>query len=148
VRAAKYPPLGIRGCGPRRVALFGLERKAYLDVADDLVMVIVQIETREAVDNLDGIMSVDGVDAVFIGPSDLASSLGIRGQTRHPKNLETIATILEKAKKVGMPVGIYGMGPDFIGEHIDQGFQFVVLGSDMSFMIHGLRDILKRIGRS
>jgi len=147
VRGAKYPPRGVRGCGPRRAALFGLARKEYLDVGDDLTMVIVQIETQEAVDNLDEILAVEGIDAIFVGPDDLASSLGVRGQPRHPRNTETIAHILDVAKKAGMPVGLYGLGPDCIQEHIDQGFQFIVLGSDMSFMINGLRDVLRRIGR-
>ncbi len=147
VRACKYPPKGIRGCGPRRAALYGLETKEYLDVADDLTMVIPQIETLDAAENLDGILSVEGIDAIFIGPSDLASSMGLRGQQRHPNNLEIVSRILGAGKSAGIPVGIYGMGPDYISEHIEQGFQFVVVGSDMSFMLHGARDVLSRIGR-
>ena len=147
VRAAKYPPKGMRGCGPRRVSMYGLDTE-YFDVADDLVMVIVQIETLEAVDNLDEILSVDGIDAIFIGPEDLAASQGLLGQKRHPKNLETIARILAAGKRAGTPVGIYGMGPEYVKEHVDQGFQFVVLGSDTKFMIHGLRDILRRVDRA
>lgn len=148
VRACKYPPEGLRGCGPRRAAMFGLETKEYLEKANDLILVIVQIETMEAVENLEEIMSVQGIDAIFVGPADLASSLGVIGQQRHPKNLETIARILDTATRANMPVGIFGMGPEYIKEHIDQGFKFVVLGADASFMMHGLRDILKRIDRS
>jgi 2-keto-3-deoxy-L-rhamnonate aldolase RhmA len=147
VRATRYAPDGIRGCGPRRAAKYGLERKEYVDVANDLMMVVVQVETQEAVDNLPEICSVDGVDAIFIGPSDLACSLGLGGDNHHPLNLETIAKILAVGKEHGMPVGIYGLGPEHIADHIRQGFQFVVVGSDMSLMMHGLRDILKRIGR-
>lgn len=148
VRATRYAPQGIRGCGPRRVAKYGLEHREYVDAANDLVTVVVQVETQEAIDNLGEICSVDGVDAIFIGPSDLACSLGLGGDKRHPRNLQAIAKILAVGKEHGMPVGIYGLGPEYIEEHIRQGFQFVVLGSDMSFMMHGLRDILTRIGRN
>jgi 2-keto-3-deoxy-L-rhamnonate aldolase RhmA len=148
VRAARYPPRGIRGCGPRRAALYGLRRREYLDVADDLVMVIVQVETEEAVNNLEDILSVEGIDAIFVGPADLASSLGLLGQPRHPKTLKTIDRILELGKKFKVPVGIYSLGPDYNKIMIEKGFQFVVLGSDMSFMIHGLREILNKVGKS
>jgi 2-keto-3-deoxy-L-rhamnonate aldolase RhmA len=148
VRATRYAPDGIRGCGPRRCAKYGLERREYVDAANDLMMVVVQVETQEAVDNLPEICSVDGVDAVFIGPSDLACSLGLGGDKFHPLNLQTIAKTLAVGKEHGMPVGIYGLGPEHIAEHIEQGFQFVVVGSDMSLMIHGLREVLKQIERS
>jgi 2-keto-3-deoxy-L-rhamnonate aldolase RhmA len=148
VRSAKYPPKGIRGCGPRRVAMYGLNTKEYLQVADDLTMVIAQIETQEAIDNLEEILSVEGIDAIFVGPADLSMSLGFHGEQTHPKNLEAIWKILEVAKKAKTPVGIYSLGPDWNKTVIEKGFQFVVLGADMSFMIHGLRDILKRAGRA
>jgi 2-keto-3-deoxy-L-rhamnonate aldolase RhmA len=147
VSGAKYPPKGIRGCGPRRAALYGLKRNEYLEVANELVMVIAQIETREAVENLDDILSVDGIDVIFIGPADLASSHGLLGKPRDPKNLETMDRILDTGKKFGVPVGIYSLGPDYVKRDIERGFQFVVLGSDMSFLIHGLREILKKSGR-
>jgi len=146
VRACKYPPKGIRGCGPRRAALYGLRTKEYLEVADEITMVIAQIETQEAVDNLEEILSVEGIDAIFVGPADLSSSLGFLGQQNHPKNLETIDKILEAGKRANVPVGIYTLGPDHNKNIIEKGFKFVVLGSDMSFMIHGLRDVLKQAG--
>jgi len=148
VRATRYAPKGIRGCGPRRVALYGLKTKEYLEVADDLILVIAQIETQEAINNLEEILSVDGIDAIFIGPADLSASFGLLGQSRHPKNLEAIDKILEAGKKANVPVGIYTLGPDYNKKVIEKGFQFVVLGSDMSLMIHGLRDILDKAGLS
>ena len=148
VRASRYAPEGIRGCGPRRCAKYGLEREEYVAVANELVMVIAQVETQKAVDNLADICSVEGIDAVFVGPSDLACSLGLKGDKRHPRNLQTITRILEVGKAHNTPVGIYGLGPEHIEEHIRQGFQFVVVGSDMSLMMHGLRDIFKRMGRN
>ena len=71
VRACKYPPEGLRGCGPRRAALFDPD---YLKTANDEVLVVVQIETREAVRNIDDILSVKGIDACYIGPFDLSMS--------------------------------------------------------------------------
>ena len=148
VRAAKYPPKGIRGAGPRRAAMFGLRTREYLDVADDLTLVIAQIETQEAIDNLEDIMSVEGIDAIFVGPHDLSWSLGLYGNQQHPKNLEAIDRILEVAKKNKFPAGVYTLGMEMNKVMIEKGFNFVVLGSDMSFMIYGLRDALKRVGRS
>jgi len=148
VLATRYPPKGIRGTGPRRCALYGLETSEYIKYADDLIIVIVQIETIEAINNLEEILSVDGVDAIFIGPMDLSASLGIIGDTKNPINLHTINKIFETGKKAGVAVGIYSLGADYNRKHIEQGFQFVVLGSDMSFMIHGLRDVLKKAGRA
>jgi 2-keto-3-deoxy-L-rhamnonate aldolase RhmA len=145
VRATKYPPKGIRGAGPRRAALFGLKTREYLDAADDLILVIAQIETEEAINNLEDIISVEGIDAVFIGPHDLSWSLGLHGNQRHPENLRAIDRVLEIANKNNVPAGIYTLGPDLNKTMIDKGFKFVVLGSDMSFMINGLRDILKSI---
>ena len=145
VRATRYPPEGIRGTGPRRCALYGLKTKEYLENANDLILTIVQIETVEAMNNLEEILSVEGVDAIFIGPTDLSASLGILGDTKNEKNLEAIQKILDAGKEAGVPVGIYTLGADYNKIHISQGFQFVVLGSDMSFMIHGLRDLQKKL---
>ncbi len=116
-------------------------------MANDLTMVIAQIETLHAVDNLEEIVSVPGLDAIFVGPEDLAASQGLLGMKGDPRNLEAIQRILSIGKSHHMPVGIYGMGPDTIKEHVDQGFLFVTIGSDMSFMQLGLRDVLGRIGR-
>ena len=73
VKATRYAPDGLRGCGPRRASLFDPE---YLETADDEIIVICQIETREAVDNIEEIASVEGVDVTYIGPSDLSASFG------------------------------------------------------------------------
>ena len=89
-----------------------------------------------------------GIDAIFIGPTDLSASLDILGDTKNQKNLDAIEKILEAGKEAGVAVGIYTLGVDYNRSHIEQGFQFVVLGSDMSFMMHGLRDIKKKIKRT
>jgi len=147
VRACKYPPEGIRGCGPRRAALFGLQTGEYLQRANELVLVIAMIESLEAIENLPAILSVAGIDDIHVGANDLACSMGLRGDVRHPQVTAMLDRILQAGKEAGMPVGIGGMGMDECKELIEQGFQFVPLGNDAAAMIRGLRDILRRIDR-
>jgi 4-hydroxy-2-oxoheptanedioate aldolase len=106
------------------------------------------IATLNAVDNLDEIQEVPGIDAVFMGSEDLAAPQGMLGRKSDPRNLAAIDRILQKGQERVVPVGIYGMVPEMMKDHIDRGFKFVTTGSDMSFLQVGLRDVLKRIGRS
>jgi len=147
VRACKYPPVGIRGVGPRRPSKFWTEFNEYFAVANEEIMVVVQVETAEAVDNLEEILSVDGVDAFFIGPSDLSVSMGLKGDLSHPKLLEMIERALATGKKIGVPAGIFVLSSDWTKRHIDQGFQFISIGSDTGFLMRGSNDALARAGK-
>lgn len=105
VRACKYPPAGLRGYGPRRAKLFD---SVYMQTANDEIMVIVQIETREAVKNVDEILSVEGVDACYIGPYDLSLSYGhLQPDWNDPDYLAAFDTVLEAARKAGKPAGMF-----------------------------------------
>lgn len=144
VRACRYPPRGIRGFGPRRPSyLEGLEE--YVTTADEEILILVQIETREAVENLENILSVDGIDGVFIGPMDLSASLGYLGRPFEPEVQETIDRIFEAGRRAGVITGIYGMNLEDVERRLKQGFQFVCVGSDLGLLLERAREVLSRV---
>ncbi|MEM2137091.1 MAG: aldolase/citrate lyase family protein [Candidatus Methanomethylicia archaeon] len=134
VKAMRYPPRGMRGYGPRRAAKYGLKLKDYLENVDKDLMLIAQIETLEAVRNLDEIMMVDGVDALFIGPYDLATSLGHIGNPQHLEVQEAINKILRKCLERSKPIGIYS-SLEMVEKHRDMGFKMIAIGSEINALI-------------
>ncbi len=144
VSACKYPPKGIRGCGPRRAALYGLKLKEYLAKADEEILVIVQIETKEAVNNLKEILTVEDLDATFVGPMDLSASYGLLGQPNHPKIKEIIRYIAECHRGTGVIPGI-ASSPTNVEEHIKLGYKLINVTSDCSLLIEGGSKIVKNI---
>ena len=146
VEATRYPPQGIRGLGPRRAANYGLDRE-YIAVANKELVVMVQVETREAVRNFDEILAVDGVDAYFIGPNDLSCSLGHLGEPNHPAVEATIDDLIQRGKKAGMPGGILTTDGKRAQQRIDQGFQFINIGTDLQLLYQGANTWLPALGR-
>lgn len=138
VAACRYPPLGRRGFGPRRATNYGRqELPAYLAAANREVFVAAQIETAAALEQLDAIVQLPGLDAVVVGPADLAGALANSpGQVDHPQVLEAIARICSRARAAGLSVGI-GMGPDpeYATRVIRLGVQWLQCGGDCSFMV-------------
>ncbi len=142
VKATRYAPGGIRGvAGCNRGNRFA-HVPNYLKRANDEMCVIVQIETREAVTNVREIASVPGVDAVFIGPSDLAADMGHIGETGHAEVQSAIAEILGQAKAAGKAAGIFAFGADEARKRFDQGFRFASLGADLGTMIKACEAML------
>jgi 2-dehydro-3-deoxyglucarate aldolase len=146
VRACRYPPKGIRGVGPRRASLYYTEYLDYVKRADSETLVIVQIETREAVRNIEEILSVEGIDAAFVGPADLSASMGyISSFPKLEKEvLDAIATVLKAAKKHGVAPGIWGGSVEKTNRFIKQGFQFIALGEDADYLTR-VKDDLAQI---
>ena len=106
VAACKYPPQGTRGCGPRRAALIG--GADYIATANRDLLVAVQIETEDAVRNIDDILSVEGVDVAYVGPVDLSMSMfGTPAAWKEPSYLESFDKVLKAAEQAGKPVGMY-----------------------------------------
>jgi len=130
VRNATFPPKGIRSWGPRRAAMHDPD---YEKTSDEEVLVIPQIETKEAVDNIDDILTVDGIKAFFVGPHDLSWTLGIHGQWKHPKFQDAIERILEAAKRYDVAPGMLALTED-AEKTIERGFRLVNLGGDLAFM--------------
>jgi 4-hydroxy-2-oxoheptanedioate aldolase len=134
VSACRYPPVGGRSFGPVRAARYA--GAGYVEEANNEIACIVMIETAEALENLDEIMSTPGVDAAYIGPSDLAYAIGLApsGDNNDPKHVETVERIFDAAKKHGVAPGVHTNSPEFTARWLKHGFQMVMLGSDSAFM--------------
>ncbi len=131
VAACKYPPEGIRGlAGSPRAAYFGQNSMDYLKDANDEILVIIAVETGEAIDNLDEILAVEGLDGIFVGPMDLATSMGYFGDPSHPEVQQAIATVEKKTLKAGKYLGTIGGSWEQAKEKYDRGYQFLMLMSD------------------
>ncbi len=134
VAAMRYPPRGIRGvAGAVRASDYG-RVPDYILRAEEELCLIVQVETAEALDRLPEIASVDGVDAVFIGPADLSASMGHPGNQSHPDVVAAIEGAISGLVKLGVPAGILTGDPDFARRCIDLGALFVAVGSDAGLM--------------
>lgn len=143
VIAVRYPPRGLRGvAGTMRAAGFGRVAD-YTRRADAEICLIVQVETVEALTNLDAIAGTDGVDAVFIGPSDLAASMGYPGQPGHPAVRAAILKAIERLRALGKPSGILTLDEDFARICSAAGARFVGVGLDMALLV-GAADALAR----
>ncbi|MEE8421535.1 MAG: aldolase/citrate lyase family protein [Dehalococcoidia bacterium] len=134
VWACRYPPDGGRSSGPARASLYGGE--GYQQWANDEIACIVMIETAEALENLDEIMSTPGVDAAYIGPSDLAYALGMEptGDNNEPEHVATVERIFESAKRHGVAPGMHTGSAEYTSRWLKMGFQLVTLGADRAFM--------------
>lgn len=137
VAACQYPPQGIRGYGPRRPADYGrLGGPEYLRLANESIITVVQIEQREAFENLDEILAVPGLTSIMVGPNDLSASLGFAGRPTHPEVIRAIDTIAAKANAAKVPAGIaVGADPDVLAGWLDKGFAWVAMGADFTLML-------------
>ena len=144
VAATRYPPHGIRGVtGSGRAARYG-RVKDYLHTAPDEIGIIVQIETGLGLQEIENIAAVDGVDGVFIGPSDLSASLGHLGNPAHEEVQAALKTAVEKLTAMGKPAGILGFNPVDAERYIEWGYQFVAVGSDLSVLAKGTMALADR----
>ena len=137
-----YPPRGTRSFGPLRAVLYaGLD---YVQHANDTIAVFAMIETAEALDNLDDILSVEGLDAIYIGPSDLSLALGCKPtfDDLEPKAFEAVEHILARAKVHGVVAGIHNGTPEAALKRITKGFQFVTISSDVRLMADGAQQVI------
>ena len=137
VAATRYPPEGIRGITTSgRAAKFG-RVGGYLNSAAQEICVLVQVETREALTNIEAIASVPGVDGVFIGPADLSASLGRIGDPGHPEVQNAIKSAVDQLTKLGTPAGILTPNETEARRYIEWGYKFVAVGSDLGIMAKG-----------
>jgi 4-hydroxy-2-oxoheptanedioate aldolase len=144
VAATRYPPRGIRGVASvHRANRYGRVTD-YFARADGEMCVLVQLETRTAVDALEAIAGVDGVDGIFIGPSDLAASLGHPGHNAHPDVRRTIEDACRRARAAGTPVGILAPVESDAQAYLEMGFAFVAVGSDIVVLRKGCDGLVKR----
>lgn len=141
VAACKYPPDGNRSSGAARAAFSWGEN--YKDFANDEVLCIVMIETQEALNNLDEILSTPGVDAAYIGPSDLAYAIGIEptGDNKSEKHHSAIMKIFEACKKNNVVPGIHTHSLEFSKKYKDVGFKMIMIGAETRFIKHASKEI-------
>lgn len=131
VASTRYPPEGIRGVSVgHRSNAYGTI-KDYFQHINDNICVVVQIESQKTLDNLDGILSIDGVDGVFVGPSDLAAALGHLGNAAHQDVQAAIKTVFEKAHAAGKTVGILAPAHEDAERYLEWGANLVAVGSDL-----------------
>jgi 4-hydroxy-2-oxoheptanedioate aldolase len=145
VRAVRYPPQGIRGVGCQRPAGFGAWFDEYLEHANEETLTAVQIETTSAVQHLEEILSVEGLDLIFIGANDLAASMGLFNQPQHAQVQDAIRHILATAKKAGIPAGLMAGDPDDAKRRLAEGFGFVGVGHDVGFLSSTCRNVCRGI---
>lgn len=145
VAASRYPPQGNRSFGPIRAFLYA--GGDYHEHANDTVVTFAMIETRAALDNLDDILSVEGLEAIYIGPADLASALGCKPGFDHEQGppVEAIDTILGKAREHGVVAGIHNATPEYALRMIDKGFQFVTIASDARLMVSAAGQVIAKM---
>jgi len=147
VAACRYPPVGKRGSGPGLAVLRWPAPDGYTDFADQNALVVIIIEQAAAVERIDEILAVPGIDVVFIGISDLSFSMGLRGKQDDPKHREAVAKIVAAAQRRNLPVGRPASAAQ-IPEFLKQGFLFFQAASDLSMIGAGARPILEALGKS
>ncbi|MFW6421591.1 MAG: HpcH/HpaI aldolase family protein [Candidatus Bipolaricaulota bacterium] len=149
VDEAKYLPTGKRGaCNPRAVTygVNGIQSMVdFYRESNEETMVICQIETKTAVDNVEEIIQVEGIDSLFVGPVDLSNALGITGQFDHPKLKEQIDIVLETGLKNDMPVSTIAFDSQSANEFIEQGFQLIALAADSILLMRSAAEELSQV---
>jgi 2-keto-3-deoxy-L-rhamnonate aldolase RhmA len=169
VDAAKFPPVGKRSFGPYRAARYSFGVTEYMPRADEMATLIVQIESEEAARNVDSILAVPGIDAIFMGPNDLAFSMlrpgqsffgtqgaskGVEGASqwtgfaRTPEVLGLCDEVLRKCKAAGKPFGMTSPSMEEAREWLDKGASLMTFGSDFLFIRAGAKHLLQPVTRT
>ncbi|AWK84940.1 HpcH/HpaI aldolase family protein [Azospirillum thermophilum] len=145
VDAAYYPPFGKRGfAAVHRASHYGMNPDFVREAREELCLIL-QLETPNAIDNLEAIGSLDGVTGLFVGPGDLSSAMGHIGNPAHPEVQAKIKEAVQRCRALGKPCGIVGGNPDLVARYQDLGFTFVALGSDMSMLVARAKEQLAAV---
>ncbi|MBN1345414.1 MAG: 2,4-dihydroxyhept-2-ene-1,7-dioic acid aldolase [Phycisphaerae bacterium] len=149
VREAKYPPRGVRGFGYSRANMHGRDFESAIAEANDEIAMIMQIEHKDSIPNLDAICRVDGVDGLFIGPMDLSGSMGVTGQMSHPDVVRALDTYRDACARHEKPAGMHIVRPtpENVKESIDKGYTLIALGVDAVFLDAGAAAAMKAAGK-
>jgi 4-hydroxy-2-oxoheptanedioate aldolase len=147
VRGARYAPEGIRSASPTvRATHYGqIPWAEHLPRAQADTLIVLQIEGKEGIQNLDEIMDVDGVDVLFIGAFDLAASLGVSGQLDHPRLLDAVGDIVHRAKRKDIRLGIWMPTPEQAGPWIESGVQVVTVSNNYTIFYEACRALVGRL---
>ncbi len=151
ISAVKYPPEGMRGVGFCRANMYGTNLKEIVETANEETFVCVQIEHIEAINNIDEIFNVSGIDAAMIGPYDLTASMGITGEFDHPEMIEATKKILDACQRHSIIPGIHVVQPDVheVERRYLEGYRFIAYSLDITMLLtscsEGLNEIQNRI---
>lgn len=145
VKSCKYSPQGSRGVGIGRAHKYGMGFEDYIKKANRNTAVILQAESRQAIDNIEAITAIKGVDAVLIGPYDLSASLGKIGQVSHPVVVKAIDKVIKACKKTGVKLGFFGVNADAVKPYMKKGFTLITVGVDTLFLIKSAKETLAAV---
>ena len=147
VKATRYFPIGKRGMSLRKLPNSYIKgsSKELIESANREVFIILQIESKAAIDNLEDLISIEGVDAVLIGPNDLSQDLGFPGETNHPIVQEYIQKLADKCNRVNFPWGIHLESPSSLVPWIEKGMRLIVCSTDTSIIVDGGSSIVKAL---
>ena len=145
VRMCKYSPQGSRGVGIARAHQYGIEFEEYLEKANQQTAVILQAESREAIDQIKSIVQVSGVDAILIGPYDLSASLGKLGQLSDPEVVEAIEQITTACLDADIRLGIFGVNAEAVRPYLSKGFTLITVGVDVLFLLASATTTLEQV---
>jgi 2-keto-3-deoxy-L-rhamnonate aldolase RhmA len=148
VRLARYAPEGERGMGLARAHGYGFSFNEYLADANDHIAVVVQAEHARAVENIEAIAAVEGLDAVFLGPYDLSASLGHPGEIEHPVVVEAIEHVTNVCQAAGMPLGYFGVDAKAVAPYIAKGYTLVCAGIDCLLLGGGATSLLAELEKA
>jgi len=142
VKSCKYSPVGTRGVGIGRAHNYGMDFEKYIKTANQHTAVILQAESRQAINNIEAIAAVKGVDAILIGPYDLSASLGKIGQVTNPVVIRAIDKVARTCKKSGVRLGFFGVNADAVRPYMKKGFTLITTGVDTLFLIKSATETL------
>jgi 4-hydroxy-2-oxoheptanedioate aldolase len=144
VSAVRYPPHGTRGvAGITRASRYGTVDR-YTARADDEICLLVQVETAEALRNIEAIAAVPGVDGIFVGPADLAASMGFPGDASAPEVKAAILDAIRRIRAAGKPAGILSLDPDLLKEAVAAGSVFTAVDVDQAILLRGARALARQ----
>jgi 4-hydroxy-2-oxoheptanedioate aldolase len=145
VAATRYPPHGIRGVGSALARASRWNRTDdYLRRAADTVSVLVQVESRAGLDAITGIAAVDGIDGVFLGPADLAASLGHLGEQDHPEVVAAVEGAIAAVTAAGKAAGVNAFPPELASRYLTAGARFILVGADVTLLARGSEELAAR----
>jgi 2-keto-3-deoxy-L-rhamnonate aldolase RhmA len=145
VRWAKYSPIGSRGVGLARAHGYGARFAEYIDTANDETVVIIQAEHAMAVENIESIVKVPGIDAIQLGPYDLSASMGRMGRIDDPEVTEAIDRILSASKSAGLQVGCFGVTASAVRSDIERGCTLITIGVDAMILGNAAKQTLSDV---
>jgi 2-keto-3-deoxy-L-rhamnonate aldolase RhmA len=145
VEWCKYPPQGVRGVGLARAQGYGLDFASYVESANHDIAVIIQAEHIDAVNNIEDIAKVDGIDAIFIGPYDLSASMNKMGEVDDAEVVDAIDTVTRACQQNNIALGYFGVDADSVKPYINKGYNLICTGVDAGFVTQAAQQVLQQL---